>query len=164
MLAEFSRAAARAIEGRDGLVLLPEPEWLAGETDPGDEFCVRTVFPFLVRIGGRYATPAESRAIYKAINDDVSAIVKCETSLHVSVAAKLCHIGQPVTLMCEGAQAGALRVSADARLVSESFAQGDMPGVIAALHTKSAQLDIVLDKVELLAKNLDALMTVYAEG
>lgn len=164
MLAEFSHAAVRAIEGRAGLALLQEPEWLANEADPDDEFCVRTVFPFLVRIGGRYATPAESRAIYKALNDDVSGIVKCETSLHASVAATLCHIGQPVTLMYQDVQVGALRVSADARLVSESFAQGDMSGAIAALRAKSAQLDIVLDKVELLARNLDALIPAYAEG
>jgi hypothetical protein len=125
---------------------------------------VRSVFPFLVRLGSRYATPAESRVIYRALNDDVSALVRCKNVLHASLAATPCHIGQPVTIRCDGTEAGALRVSADARLVSECFAESDMRGTIAALRRKIAQLDVVLDKVALLVESLDVLMPVYAQN
>ena len=161
-LTEFSQAAQSAIGGRPGLALLPAPAWCA-QAGADDEFGVRSVFPFLVRVGGRYATPAESRVIYRALNDDVGGLLRCDTSLHARLAATLCHVGQPVAVRHEGMEAGALRVSADARLVSECFAGADMGEALAALRAKTAQLDIVLDKAEWLAANLEALLPFYGD-
>ena len=162
-LGEFSLAAERAIEQRSDLMLLPEPAWLSDEADIDDEFSVRTVFPFVVKRGGVPISLAESRTIYKALNDDVCELVDFESPTEARLAAKLCHIGQPVAMTVDGVVTGALRIAADARLISECFADADMLSAIDALKKKSAQLDVVLDKVTLLAKNLDRLTPVYKE-
>jgi hypothetical protein len=162
-LGEFSLAAERAIGRRGNLMPLPEPEWLSDEADADDEFSVRTVFPFVVKRDGVPVSLAESRTIYKALNDDVCEIVDFESPAEARLAAKLCHIGQPVAMTVDGVETGALRIAADARLVSECFADADMLSAIEALKKKNAQLDLVLDKVSLLARNLDRLVPVYKE-
>jgi selenocysteine lyase/cysteine desulfurase len=161
-MAEFARSAARAIERHECITLLPEPAWLSDDSDVDDEFSERTVFPFTVKALGRLVTPVESRAIYKALNDDVTRIVDCTTPAQAKLAATICHIGQPVTLKVDGVETGALRISADARLVSECFAGADMSGAIAPMQRKFAQIDVVFGKVELLAQNLDRVVAVYA--
>lgn len=162
-LGEFSTAAARAIGRRKNLALLPEPAWVFDETDIDDEFSVRTVFPFVVKRNGMPLSLAESRTIYQALNDDVCEIIDCENPAQMRVAATVCHIGQPVAMMMDGVETGALRIAADARLVSDCFAGADVLGAIDALKKKSADLDVVLDKVVLLARNLDSLMPLYAK-
>jgi hypothetical protein len=107
---------------------------------------------------------AESRTIYKALNDDVCELVDFESPAEARLAAKLCHIGQPVAMTIDGIETGALRIAADARLVSECFADADMMNAIVALKKKSTELDVVLDKVSLLVRNLDRLTPVYKEA
>ena len=161
-MAEFARATERAMERHECVALLPEPAWLSDDSDVDDEFSERTVFPFVVKALGRLVTPAESRAIYKALNDDVTRIVDCKTPAQAALAATICHIGQPVTLKMDGVETGALRIAADARLVSECFDGTDMSGATAIMKKKYAQIDVVLGKVELLAQNLDRVVAVYA--
>ena len=62
----------------------------------------------------------------------------------------------------DGVETGALRIAADARLVSECFDGTDMSGATAIMKKKYAQIDVVLGKVELLAQNLDRVVAVYA--
>ena len=63
----------------------------------------------------------------------------------------------------EGTETGALRIAADARLVSDCFASSDVFAAIAVLKRKAADLATVLDKTALLAKNLDVLTPIYRE-
>jgi hypothetical protein len=161
-LSEFSFAVGRAFEKRSDLVLLPEPAWVSDEADIDDEFSVRTVFPFVVKRDGVPLSAAGSRTIYKALNDNVCEIISCQGQERL--AATVCHIGQPVTVKMDGVETGALRISADARLVSECFAGANVLSAIDTLKKKSANIDVVLDKVALLARNLDQLMPVYKES
>ena len=160
---EFARAVERAFESRETLMLLPEPAWVSDETEMDDEFSARTVFPFVVKRDGVPVSAGEVRAIYKALNDDVGEIIYCDGVAQRELAAAICHIGQPVTMKMDSRETGALRIAADARLVSECFAGTDVLAAIAALKKKSAGLDTVLDKAALLARNLDTLMPVYGE-
>jgi hypothetical protein len=160
-LGEFSGALSRMFEARSDLVLLGEPAWVSDEADMDDEFSVRTVFPFVVRRHGVPLSVAEIRAIYRALNEDVCEIVDCQKQERL--AATVCHIGQPVALQMDGVDTAALRISADARLVSECFAGTSVLEAVAALKKKAGNVDVVLDKVALLANNLDRLMPVYRE-
>jgi hypothetical protein len=160
-LGEFSGALSRMFEARGDLALLPEPAWVSDESDIDDEFSVRTVFPFVVRRDGVPLSAAETRTIYRALNEDVCEIVDCRGQERL--AATICHIGQPVALKMDGVETAALRISADARLVSECFAGTSVLDAIAALKQRSAGAGTVLDKVALLANNLDRLMPIYKE-
>jgi hypothetical protein len=160
-LGEFSGALSRMLEARGDLALLPEPAWVSDESDIDDEFSVRTVFPFVVRRDGVPLSAAETRTIYRALNEDVCEIVDCRGQERL--AATICHIGQPVALKMDGVETAALRISADARLVSECFAGTSVLDAIAALKQRSAGAGTVLDKVALLANNLDRLMPIYKE-
>lgn len=160
-LGEFSLAVGRSFEKRGELELLPEPSWVKGEADIDDEFSVRTVFPFVVKRDGVPLSAGESRTIYRALNDNVCEIISCEGQERL--AATICHIGQPVAVKMDGVETGALRIAVDARLVSECFADASALDAIAALKKKSSGVDVVLDKVALLTRNLDKLMPIYKE-
>lgn len=160
-LGEFAGAVSRLFDARGDVALLPEPAWASDETDMDDEFSVRTVFPFVVMRNGIPISAAESRTIYRALNEDVCEIVSCEGQERL--AATICHIGQPVAMKMDGVETAALRISADARLVSECFAATSVLEAIAALKKRSGTVDLVLDKVALLVRNLDRLMPVYRE-
>jgi len=160
-LGELSLSVGRMFEKRGDLTLLPDPAWVSDEADMDDEFSVRTVFPFVVKRNGVPISAAEARTIYRALNDDVCEIVSCEGQERL--AATICHIGQPVAVEMDGAETGALRISADARLVSECFVGPNVLDAIAALKKRSGDVDVVLDKVALLARNLDRLMPIYKE-
>jgi hypothetical protein len=162
-LAEFARVAERAVERHDTIALLPEPAWITDDTEIDDEFSVRTVFPFVVKALGRLITPAESRAIYKALNDDVSRIIDGKQPGQATLAATICHIGQPITVMMDGVETGALRIAADARLVSDCFTSLDVVDAVTVMQKKYAGIDVVLNKVALLAQNLDRVVAVYAD-
>jgi hypothetical protein len=160
-LGEFSSTLSRMFEARSDLALLPEPAWVSDEADMDDEFSVRTVFPFVIRRSGVPLSAAESRTIYRALNEDVCEIIACQG--RERLAATVCHIGQPVAMKMDGVDTAALRISADARLVSECFAGTNVLDAITALKQRSAGAAIVLDKVALLANNLDRLVPVYRE-
>lgn len=158
-LAEFLLAIGRSFEKRGDLALLAEPSWVSDETDIDDEFSVRTVFPFVVKRDGVPVSAAQARTIYRALNDNVCEIISCAGQERL--AATSCHVGQPVTITMDGVETGALRISADARLISGCFSGASVVDAIDLLKKKSADVDVVLDKVALLTKNLDQLMPIY---
>lgn len=109
-LAEFGAAFARAVARYPELRPLPAPAWVGVEAD--EEFSARTVFPFVVMHDGRPLSLAQAKLLYHALNIDVADITGAP------IGAAICHIGQPVSLADGSA---ALRVSADARLVSDNW-------------------------------------------
>lgn len=109
-LAEFGAAVARAIDRFPELRLLPAPGWVGIDDD--HEFAARTIFPFVVMREDGPLSLAQAKHLHHALNIDVA------DQVGASVGAAICHLGQPVAL---GDGSAALRVSADARLVSESW-------------------------------------------
>jgi hypothetical protein len=163
-LSEFAAGVARASERHPEIELLPEPAWLADETDIDDEFSAQTIFPFVVSSGGKLQSLAECRAIFRALNADVRGLLGCKAMSQADIATALCHIGQPVPIpIARGGNAGALRVSADARLMSDCFSGGDITSAVSVLQQKLAQVDKIFQKTALLANNLERILPVYGE-
>lgn len=139
-------------------------ELLAGSSgDPSDvidddEMAVRTIFPFLVRHHGRLLTPERCAQIYRALNRDMSSLLPAGASAQERMLARqLCHIGQPVALRDgKGGQTASLRISAGARIVSESWS-GDAGTARGNLRAEIGQVETILKKIELLLKYFDAL-------
>lgn len=87
--------------------------------------CLPTILSFFVRAPGTDGTfrplaLPQARQLYAWLNTDLSGLVPADDP-DACLAAVLCHVGQPVPLAhpnLPGAIAGALRISAGARLVS----------------------------------------------
>jgi hypothetical protein len=152
-LAEFAAAVPRHFARFPELVLLPEPPGIdvdvAGDRE---EFAARTIFPFTVMRDGRALAFDETLRLHRALNIDAR-------TLGIDrIASTPCHIGQPVAI-ADGAghTIGALRISADARMVSESWAgAGDLVSA-DRLTERIGQVASVLDKLRLLVSHLDRL-------
>lgn len=127
-----------------------------------------TVFTFsILRSAGpgsprRSLTPEEARQIYLWLNSDVSACLPPGApASDRALAARLFHIGQPVAISTEsGKRAGALRISAGARLVSGEpsllIAFAHLPAM-ARVEREISDALACLDKVSLMLTYYDAI-------
>jgi hypothetical protein len=114
-----------------------------------EEMAVRTIFPFRVRRGGTVLTPAECAVLYRGLNQDMAPLLGAEP-----LARQLCHIGQPVALADGSA---ALRISAGARVVSETWSRRSEATSFVALEREFEQVRTILAKIALLLPHLDRL-------
>jgi hypothetical protein len=123
------------------------------ELDRG-EFAARTIFPFTVIHAGRPLSLVAARRLHQALNLDLARAVP---GAH-GVAATLCHLGQPVPIGDgTGGTTGALRISADARLVSDSWVgAGDLAST-GRLTRRLDQIATVFEKLRWLLPHLDRL-------
>jgi hypothetical protein len=158
-LVEFAAAAARQIARHPELALLAELHASRADGDvEGDEFSARTILPFTVTRAGRPLDLAQARVLHQALNRDGAAL-----GLADPLAMTPCHIGQPVALADgAGGSIGALRISADARLVSDSWAgAGDLVST-ARLTARIGQIATVFEKLRFLVSQLDRLDCIRA--
>ncbi len=154
-MAEFAQFVTQCIRERPNLRLLEQPP---AQLDADEEFSVPTVFAFLPTRDGRACSMTEAKRLYQALNEDLSALDGGFTPRQRKLLAQCCHIGQPVLIpQSAGEGGGALRVSADARLISESWLDGDERRSAARLRSNIGKLRIVFDKLQLLMDHLDAL-------
>jgi hypothetical protein len=148
-LAEFAAMAARQFARFPELQPLLAPASLGGHREH-DEFAVRTIFPFAILRDGHALSFGEARMLHRALNIDAVTL-----GLADPAAAPLCHIGQPVGI-AEGT-VGALRISADARLVSDSWGgTGDLLAT-GRLTGKLDQITTVFEKLRFLLANFEHL-------
>ena len=133
VLSEFAAAVARLAVDLREIRILPEQ----ARPPDDDEFASRTIFPFVVEVHGRPLSYAQARTIFCALN----------------TSSQPCHIGQPVSLA--SGSIGALRISADARLASQSWTGSQQGLSIENVRRTSGQVRTVFEKVRLLARQLD---------
>jgi hypothetical protein len=159
-LGEFAAATSRHFARFAELDLLPESGGLLADR-AGDEFAARTIFPFKVMRDGRALSFAQARLLHQALNMDLATCGFGGSD--AGTAATLCHIGQPVAVADgAGGTIGVLRISADARLVSESWAGSADLEATGRLTRRIDQIALVLDKLRFLLRHLDRLDGVRA--
>jgi hypothetical protein len=152
ILQGFAAVVAQEIAANPALSLLPQPEIYRGAHEEAWERCA-SIFTFSLRAPhdpGRFLNPAEARSVYLWLNADLAKFLPFEAAL----AARICHIGQPVKLPqpgVEGAQ-GVLRVSAGARLISgEPSHQG--LGHKTRIRREFTDLAVVFHKIDLILRH-----------
>jgi hypothetical protein len=158
-LQAFSRIVPRLIAGRSNLQLLPEYHSSGADGLDDDEATARTIFPFFLRRHGKLLSVEACGQIYRALNRDVSNLLpRWATAEQHQVAARSCHIGQPVSVLdpVEGI-AGTLRISAGARVVSETWRAAGEAASLRELDQEFDQIRTILDKIDLLLENFEAL-------
>jgi hypothetical protein len=161
-LRRFAETVPRLIASEETVELLADYPRTAPVED--EEMAVRTIFPFLVRRSGRVLSLAECGVLYRALNQDISApLPGAATARQRRVAAQPCHIGQPVALSLAEGPAAALRISAGARVVSETWVPGNERMSFANLGNEFVQIRTILDKLNLLLRHFDAVARVLDE-
>jgi hypothetical protein len=159
-LARFAEVVSGLIAGERDLELLPDHERLCADAGGDDqEWAACTIFPFLVRRAGRTLSASECTTIYRALNEDVSGLLPAgATDGERRVAAQLCHIGQPVAMPApSGGTIAALRISAGARVVSESWSEMGEAAAMLRLEREFSEVRTILEKIALLLTHFDAL-------
>jgi hypothetical protein len=161
ILAAFGRDVQAAIDAHAWLEAVPAPTYSRGAVAPESLWDrLPTIFPFMVMApdedGARQPLTYEAaRKVYRWLNMDIAhGLPKTAGEGERRLAARCCHIGQPVQIQRRGDDwIGALRLCAGARLVSgASFdpALGDSPEARLRRETEDALL--VLDKIGLIVK------------
>ncbi len=154
ILEGFGQIVRTAIAAQPALSLLSAPAVARG-AEPWEH--LPSIFTFSLRAPhapGRCLTPAEARNVYMWLNTDLSPLLPADQK----IAARICHIGQPVPLPQAGSTElqGALRVSAGARLISGEPSHSSLaPG--ARLQREFADLAVVFSKISLILRNWDRL-------
>jgi len=139
-LKSFETVATQCLANSRSLKLLAAQTRDNSDTTDDEEMAVRTIFPFTVSRDGNLLSADACKKLYLSLNKDVSALLPSSaTAQEKQLAARPCHIGQPVPLP-EGA---VLRISAGARTVTEGWKPDDVKTVI--------------DKIELLVKYFEAI-------
>ncbi len=149
-LARFATAIPELIAASPSLEFLPAPPRAPRVDD--EEMALPSIFPFLLRKDGVLLSAGACSALYRALNADSSHLLPNAPAL----AARICHIGQPVPLY-RGATA-ALRVSTSARLVTECWSL-DMGTARETLQREIDRVATVFAKIELLIADGAALLT-----
>lgn len=153
----FGAVARESIAAQPGLTLLPAPPIHRMDNDEEWER-LPSIFTFSLQAPHepeRCLTPAEARHVYTWLNTDLSALLPDDAA----VAARICHIGQPVPLAQpagEG-QMGALRVSAGARLISGEPSHRAL-GPKARLAREFGDLAVVFEKIGLILRHWERLV------
>jgi len=153
ILVDFAAVVRAAIGKNPALALLETPKIIRHEHAEAWE-CCQTIFTFSLRAGGEFLNPEEARRVYLWLNTDLSPWLPDDAG----VAARICHIGQPVPLPAPGGCGlqGVLRVSAGARLMSgEPSHRGLRAG--ARIDREFADLRLVFDKISLTLRHWQVL-------
>ena len=158
ILAGFAAVVAEEIAANPALALLPAPALQRGGGEAW-ESCP-TIFSFSLAAlhdAARLLTPEEARAVYHWLNADLAAALPDLAAPDRQIAARICHIGQPVKLPCpDGGHTGVLRVSAGARLLSGEPSHGALEPDLRTAK-EFADLRAVFAKIGLILRNFPAL-------
>lgn len=169
IVAEFGAALRHEIEDCPVTTAIPLPD------DTPETACEAKAWDSLVTIRSFTvardpADPAagtmgydELRKVYRWLNNDLSAwLPESADAEDRAVAAKRCHIGQPVLLARHGengAGPAALRLSIGAHLVSCAAFEAALGNSIEErLRTKIGHIRQIFRKIELIARRFDSLL------
>ena len=136
----FGAIVTQCIENSPSLKLLPGQELDPGDDIDDGEMALRTIFSFTVSHAGKMLSAEACKKIYQALNKDVSGLLPPQaTARERQIAARLCHIGQPVALP-DGA---VLRISAGARTVTEGWKPDDVKAVVDKIEVLLDYFDVI---------------------
>lgn len=122
---------------------------------PGELSGRRMIFPFFLYYlhdGARKVCPEKQvQEIYSLLNQDCSKYFPYQNAREFRLLAQMCHIGQPVpAIHRSGISTAVLRISAGARIFSESYSRSTGGIVDALIEDEFWQIGVTLGKIELL--------------
>jgi hypothetical protein len=156
-LDQFSQEIRKLFRSHEQVQLQNDVEDAAAREFTGRQM----IFPFfLVRHranGIEVCDAAEVRTVYELLNQDCTAQFPTANARDYRLLAQRCHIGQPVkTAHPSGASTAVLRLSMGARIISESWSEAAGRIESDLIRDEIWQAGVMLDKLALLLKFLDA--------
>jgi len=152
-LTTFGEGVERIIASSLSLRLLPPQQRPAAGRVDDEELAQPTIFAFAIRHGGRTLALDQCRKVYRALDRDARLIGSADAcGCDPELAAKICLIGQPVAL----GKIAALRISASARLVTESWSP-DEDIARGNLQRELDRVGAIVAKIEWLLAHMDDL-------
>jgi hypothetical protein len=157
-LTTFRTGVERIIASSPLLRPLPPQQKPEGAGADDEELAQTTIFPFAIRRGDRLLSPSDCRKIYRGLaRDALDAVSASGRGRAPEIAAKPCLIGQPVALNeVEQGPVAALRISASARLVTETWSL-DLDTAHDNLQRELGHVGAIVSKIEWLLAHLDGL-------
>jgi hypothetical protein len=147
-LSRFADAADRHIGSSHALRALPRLAQPA-DVEADEEFAAATIFPFSIHRDGRALDLKQVTALFNALNTDLRGTLLPGDDQQ-AIARTRCLVGQPVALQGHGGQPTAvLRISADARYVTESWCH-DTAAALANLDTRLQGIATTVAKIEMM--------------
>jgi hypothetical protein len=162
-LTQFAQTVSQLIAAEPCLELMPLSDEEPATLDNA-EFATRTIFPFFIRCRGELLSHVQASVLYRALNDDVASLLPATLPPMLRLlAARRCHIGQPVAVPDGmGGSLGALRISAGARVVSETWRADDILAARENLRGEFDQVRAIVEKLALLVRYYDAIEPAYS--
>lgn len=159
-LARFSDAVPSLIQCHSNLELLPDYAHVYRYVEDNEEFSERTIFPFLIHCDAGLLSYSDSAVVYRALNQDLSPLLPdVDRPCDLLILKQLCHIGQPVAVCdASGRLAGTLRISAGARVVSETWCPDKPMLSYQKLQNELDQVRLILDKIQLILRHFSQLV------
>jgi hypothetical protein len=152
-LTTFGKGVERIITSSPSLDLLP-PQPRPDNASVDDELAQRTIFPFVIRHHDRVLSLEDCRKLYRTLARGAAGAA---SAAEAEIAAKLCLIGQPVALDCdEEHPAAAVRISASARLVTETWSS-EADTARGNLQRELGRIGAIVAKIEWLLAHMDSL-------
>jgi hypothetical protein len=153
-LPTFGEGVARIIGKSPSLGLLPPQQRPEDGSNDDEEQAQATIFPFVIRHHGRVFSLDDCRKLHRALAGNSRAANAHERP---EIAAESCLVGQPVALGdVERHPAAALRISASARLVTESWS-ADADTARSNLERQLGHVGAVVARIEWLVAHMDRL-------
>jgi hypothetical protein len=165
-LQELGSIVLRAIVQLPDLNLLKTNVAAANRRDAPDEFDNQTIFSFLVCRHSKPLSYDDSKLLFRAMNVDLSSSFRASrVPAQADLASELCHIGQPVAIADgAGGYAGALRISLDARMISQCWRRSEEFTIAENTQRVFNQLKIVLQKLLFLVDHLDVIQSNFLQA
>jgi hypothetical protein len=151
VLAGLAKAIPKIIGAVPELELVPEYDHVVADAD--EEFAYPTIFPFLIRHGAGHLDSAAVVALYRALNRDMTKELAIGEPW---LAARPCHLGQPVSMRQVGSsEAAALRIAIGSRTLFEAWSVGD-DAANRAIRTIAADVAAVVRKIAIVLRHQSA--------
>ena len=152
VLAALAYSLPRAFRASGRLEPLAAPPGFVCDATCGDEFSAPTIFPFLLRDETGVLDCDAVADIHRALNRDIGNELSFAATPHeCALAAKTCHIGQPVKLkLPNGRSTSALRIAIGSRTLFEAWPAGGSENAATRIL---ADVATVIGKINLILKN-----------
>jgi hypothetical protein len=122
----------------------------------------RSIHPFYIKLNGKILSHEDCTILYKLLNEDISLLIPQGLRQEYFLAKRKCHIGQPVKMVhTTKADSAVLRINLGSRVISDSWREKDTSIYFQEIEKQLIQVDIILNKIELILKYWDALRDQY---
>lgn len=117
-----------------------------------------SIHPFYIIKNGKVLSHEDCKFLYRLLNDNISHMLPKDINQEHFLAQRKCHIGQPVKIgHHSGIESAVLRINLGSRVISDSWKEKDTSIFFQEIEKQLIQIEIIVNKIELILKYWDTL-------